>query len=151
MNAEQAYLFDLNGYIVLPGVLQPRVVAALLEANRDRQIGGAKTATGDGKTGTLHWSKGYRDLLLHPIVSPILAELCGPNFRLDHISVHSRGGADDPANRGGKLHGNHDFLPGGGNGFYEYRGGRFLNGLTTVAYELEDTRCNGGGFCCALP
>ena len=23
-----------------------------------------------------------------------------------------------------------------------------MNGLTTVAYELEDTTCNGGGFCC---
>ena len=26
--------------------------------------------------------------------------------------------------------------------------GRFANGLTAVAWELEDTTCNGGGFGC---
>lgn len=38
--------------------------------------------------------------------------------------------------------------PGRGLGLYHYNNGEFYNGLTTVTYELEDTHCNGGGFCC---
>ena len=37
---------------------------------------------------------------------------------------------------------------GGGNGFYQYQGGQMRNGLVAVTWELEDTHCNGGGFCC---
>ena len=47
---------------------------------------------------------------------------------------------------GGGLHGSN--RPGRGLGLYHYNNGQFYNGLTTVTYELEDTYCNGGGFCC---
>jgi hypothetical protein len=62
------------------------------------------------------------------------------SLRSDHISVHARSGTSP----GGRLHGNHDYKPGGGNGFFHYRNGKLLNGLVAVGFELEDTHCNGG-------
>lgn len=58
--------------------------------------------------------------------------------------MHARTGAFP----GGRLHGDHDYKPGGGNGFFQFRGGKLLNGLVTAAFELQDTAANGGGFCC---
>eukprot|EP01052_Picozoa_sp_SAG31_P004396 SAG31_NODE_182_length_21094_cov_4.426721_1_plen_164_part_00 len=84
-----------------------------------------------------------RDLMAHPVVVPILEQLCGSRFRLDHINVHTH-----VANgySGSSLHGGSN--PGGGNGFYFMQNGQMRNGLVAVTWELEDTHCNGGGFCC---
>lgn len=86
----------------------------------------------------------FRDVMYHPAVVPIIKDLCGGNFRLDHLNIHTHVG---PGFKGGGLHGGHH--PGGGSGFYELlNGSRFLNGLISVTYELYDTHCNDGGFCC---
>ena len=37
---------------------------------------------------------------------------------------------------------------GGGSTFFNYANGQFLNGLLTVAYELETVRKGEGGFAC---
>lgn len=69
----------------------------------------------------LHWHSVYRDLIAHPIVAPIMQQIIGPGFRLDHINVHAR-----PATfPGGTLHGGDN--PGGGNGFFGFRNGAFQN------------------------
>ena len=69
----------------------------------------------------LHWHSVYRDLVAHPIVAPIMQQIIGPGFRLDHINVHAR-----PATfPGGTLHGGDN--PGGGNGFFGFRNGAFQN------------------------
>jgi len=81
--------------------------------------------------------------MAHPAVVPILEQLCGARFRLDHINVHTHVAA---GYSGSSLHGGSN--PGGGNGFYHYQGGQMRNGLVAVTWELEDTHCNGGGFCC---
>ena len=61
-----------------------------------------------------------------------------------HLNIHTHIKAGF---QGGGLHGGHH--PGGGSGFYELlNGSRFLNGLISVTYELYDTHCNDGGFCC---
>ena len=86
----------------------------------------------------------FRDVMYHPAVVPIIKDLCGDNFRLDHLNIHTHVG---PGFKGGGLHGGHH--PGSGSGFYELlNGSRFLNGLISVTYELYDTHCNDGGFCC---
>jgi hypothetical protein len=116
----------------------------------------------------LHWGAAYRLLLDMPNISPILEELIGnhrapgkdgvPTFRIDHINIHNRcKGANNPFFEG-KFFDGHD-LHGGGQGssgnhggggsqFFKYQDGNFHNGLTVVTYELQDTFCNGGGFCC---
>ena len=34
---------------------------------------------------TLHWHRYFRELVAHPRVAPILEELCGHRYRLDHV------------------------------------------------------------------
>jgi hypothetical protein len=198
MDAEQAYLFDLNGFIVIKNAVAPAEVARLLAAAnvhkrhgtapRPRDRAPAKGYQNDQDA--LHWDQSYRALIAHPRISPMIEQLCGPRFRLDHIDVTARQMGDHSFAGTSMLHGGDN--PGGGNGFFNFRngpqrsapgatvvhlhprhaavrgvpmGGRsvaaenraaapppraghFQNGLVGVAYELEDTHCNGGGFCC---
>ena len=133
-----------------------------IEESDAPEHGGAGTMGGDA----LHWGRCYRDLLDMPAISPIVEELIGnhvrqqpdiPTFRIDHINVHNRcKGANHPhfteVYDGSSLHGgglgNSGNHGGGGSQFFRYQDGAFFNGLTVVAFELRDTHCNGGGFCC---
>jgi hypothetical protein len=166
MDEEQAYLFDLDGYIVLRGVVGEGTVRRLMASNRKRGEGAdgrssgeryrmeeaelARRGNGSGAArprmsndqSALHWDKSYRDIMAIPDICSILEQLCGRNFRLDHVNVHARDGTFG----GGRLHGGSN--PGGGNGFFFHKSGGFQNGLVSVTFELEDTYCNGGGFCC---
>ena len=105
MDAEQAYLFDLNGYIVLQSAVAPDAVATLLRCANERQRPSDdhwdKAQHGrrwDPSQHALHWDKAFRDLVDHPRISPILAQLCGSAFRLDHVNVHAR-----PSNPAGEV------------------------------------------------
>ena len=31
----------------------------------------------------------FRDTMYHPTIVPIIKELCGDNFRLDHLNIHT--------------------------------------------------------------
>ncbi len=158
MDEEQRFAFDTWGFLIVEDAITPEQVAAL-------------KATVDAKGPELHsqhadrggfWSQHFVDLLDIPVISAILAELYGgqpdaeaPPFRIDHINVHTHGTFNKNL-AGGIIH--------GGNGrllaperprelitHYFARdpvSGAFANGLVTVAYELEDTVCNGGGFGC---
>lgn len=139
----QAYFFDLNGFIVLPGLLDAGSLAELKRDAKGVENNGPSSRTnfGNSEGAVLHWNRAYRDLMAHPTVVPILQELCGPRFRLDHINVHTHVADGYP---GSSLHGGHS--PGNGNGFFFHSGGRMMNGLVSVTYELEDTQCNGGGL-----
>ena len=141
MDAEQAYVFDVNGFIVLRNVLTQEELGELRALAKPVEAGNMESM--------LHL-KIYRDTMCHPAVTPIIQQLCGDNYRLDHLNVHTHVAAGF---KGGGLHGSHH--PGGGAGFYQLlNGAQFLNGLISVTYELYDTHCNNGGFCCipgALP
>ena len=132
MDPEQAYRFDLDGYIVLRRALTPGSIADLLAihrrqpwtptlsnwfnnaANRTRKpsdfviresgdrvnpdgVSAAELAeltaarrAGDRSLCPLHWGEPVRELIAHPLVWPILEQLCGENFRLDHVNVRPR-------------------------------------------------------------
>ncbi|MXX40149.1 MAG: mitomycin antibiotics/polyketide fumonisin biosynthesis protein [Gemmatimonadetes bacterium] len=158
MDAEQRFAFDTWGFLAVEDAITPEQIADL------------KT-TVDAKGPELHsqhadrggfWSQTFVDLLDVPVISEILAEIYGgqrpgelPPFRIDHINVHTHGTFNKNL-AGGTIH--------GGNGrlldpnrphelvthYFERdpASGTFSNGLVTVAYELEDTVCNGGGFGC---
>ena len=169
MNAHQRYLFDTRGVFTVPKVLTATQLAELnrifdqIEASDDPALGGRGKMGGDD---ALHWGAVYRELLDLPTISPILEELVGnhragscdvPTFRIDHINVHNRcKGRNHPFFagyfKGHDLHGgglgNSGNHGGGGSQFFRYQDGHFFNGLTVVAFELQDTHCNGGGFCC---
>jgi len=158
MDEEQRFAFDTWGFLTVEDAITPEQVADL-------------KATVDAKGPELHsqhadrggfWSQTFVDLLDVPVISEILAEIYGgqqagelPPFRIDHINVHTHGTFNKNL-AGGTIH--------GGNGrlldpnrphelithYFERdpASGTFSNGLVTVAYELEDTVCNGGGFGC---
>ena len=158
MDEEQRFTFDTWGFLTVEDALTSDQVADL-------------KATVDEKGPDLHsqhadrggfWSQTFFDLLDVPVISVILDEIYGglrdeglPPFRIDHINVHTHGTFNKDL-AGGTIH--------GGNGrlldpsrphelvthysTYDTTTGVFSNGLVTVAYELEDTVCNGGGFGC---
>ena len=158
MNEEQRFAFDTWGFLTVEDAITTEQVA-------DHK------ATANEKGPELHsqlehnggfWSQAFVDLLDVPVVSALLDEIYGgapadglPSFRIDHINVHTHSAFNKDL-AGGKIH--------GGNGrlldparphelvtHYFTRdpvSGAFANGLVTVAYELEDTVCNGGGFGC---
>ena len=126
-------------------MLTPEQVAALKGSAVGVESFGAAGTLQHSDAGVLHWDKAYRDAMAHPLIVPILEQLCGETFRLDHINVHTHDSMPE-RKKGAGLHGSN--RPGRGLGLYHYNNGQFYNGLTTVTFELEDTHCNGGGFCC---
>ena len=126
-------------------MLTPEQVAALKGSAVGVESFGAAGTLQHADAGVLHWDKAYRDAMAHPLIVPILEQLCGETFRLDHINVHTHDSMPE-RKAGAGLHGSN--RPGRGLGLYHYNNGQFYNGLTTVTFELEDTHCNGGGFCC---
>lgn len=158
MNEEQRFAFDTWGFLVVEDALRPEQVKAL-------------KATVDEKGADLHaqhadrggfWSQEFVDLLDLPTLAPQLDEIYGgtrqdglPAYRIDHINVHTHGKFNKDL-AGGTIHGSNGFLlhperPRELVTHYFERDaatGVFSNGLVTVAFELEDTVCNGGGFGC---
>ena len=85
----QQYLFDLQGYLVVEGVLGSEEVATLNEL-LDRQKlppPGKVQRFGSAPEGPgfLQWGKPFCDLLDHPRIMPILRFRLGDCFRLDRL------------------------------------------------------------------
>lgn len=144
MNDEQRFLYDMFGYIVVPGVLTQEQVDLLRST-----IGHATEQwEPDHKhDAPLHWHSIWRDLLDLPTLAPILDDMIGtggrsesPTYRIDHINVHTHVSQGFP---GGHLHGGGGPLAG-----FAYHDGRFHSRLLSVSFELYDTQPNDGGFAC---
>ena len=104
MNADEKYLFDLNGYLVIKNVLTPEEVALANEAidkhsdqahirPRDQTLDGGspelKGEQGRGELGGMlgweePWCDPFRHMLAHPTLIPYLNEILGRGFRMDH-------------------------------------------------------------------
>ena len=168
MNEEEAYLFDLRGFIVVKNALQPNQIDDLsrrLEAHRSSNpspiLGSDRTILDDdagawSASSLLELGGTYLDLVNLPTIAPYLTKLLGEHYRLDHdyakidskmperektLYLHGGGqGAGGPAD----LVGPSD----GGQCFYRYSNGRFFNGLVAVAFELDDVQASDGGFAC---
>jgi ectoine hydroxylase-related dioxygenase (phytanoyl-CoA dioxygenase family) len=160
MNATEQYLFDVQGYLVVPGFLPAAEVDALnaaLDANRKRMgedgnsnIGKAKHLAGRKRgmfSGMLAWPKPwcqpFRDLLAHPRIVPYLDAIHGRGWRMDHspFLLHSTAGSE-----GLILHS-------GGGGFdgvqyHQFHNGRIRCGMVVMQYQLADVNPGDGGFCC---
>jgi hypothetical protein len=142
MTAEERFLFDLEGYLIVKRVLTAGEVEAL------KSIADEKCSTPtDGLTwrrlfGTSSWGAPYRALVDHPKIVPYLIELLGPKFRLDHdFCIVMRKGGRDQDLHGGSTISNPDH-------WYSYRDGMIRCGLTAVAFCLSETNAGDGGFCC---
>ena len=168
MTEEEAYLFDLRGFIVVKNAVQPNQIDDLsrrLEAHRSSNpspiLGSDRTILDDdagawSAPSLLELGGAYLDLINLPTIAPYLTKLLGERHRLDHdyakidskmperektLYLHGGGqGAGGPAD----LVGPSD----GGQCFYRYSNGRFFNGLVAVAFELDDVQASDGGFAC---
>ena len=102
MNADDKYIFDLTGYLVLKDVLTAEEVAQLnagIDRHRDLMSEIDRSLSGDAQAlqgtsrrkdlgGMLAWERPwcepFRKLLAHPKVKPYLEEILGQGYRLDH-------------------------------------------------------------------
>lgn len=98
MNADERFLFDLNGFIVVKDVLDPDVVAqanaavdahhadaVVAEHMKDKEEStGPPTARWDLR-GMLGWEDRapFVEMLAHPKLVRFVNEICGAGFRMD--------------------------------------------------------------------
>ncbi len=145
MNNQERYLFDLQGFLVVPNALSAAEVAQLNATMDDRIAEETEPEMQTHRFGRiLKWGTAYRNLIDNPRIVPYLEELLGPKFRLDHDYADVIRTGKGPI--GTILHG-------GGTPFdpvqyYHFRDGRMFNGLTVVAYNLKDVNPGDGGFAC---
>jgi hypothetical protein len=85
MDATERYLFDLNGYLALPGVLSAEILSTingLMDERIASDVGPDATTHRFGDV--LGWGQAVRALIDHEPILPYLQEILGPGFRLDH-------------------------------------------------------------------
>ena len=143
LTAPERYFFDVNGYLVLDGVLDPAQARRLNDVVTARGLAPAESVASQ-RFGAdfLLWDQGFRDLLDHPAVLGRMRDLLGEHLRLDH----AYGIVMAPATSGLGLHGGG--TPWDPTQYYVHRDGRMHNGLTSVIWSLVDADPGHGGFGC---
>ena len=152
----QQYLFDLNGYLVVEGVLSPAQVAALNQRidaqnlpdeDRIQRIGSAAGGAPEGP-GFLQWGQEFCALLDHEAILPILRCRLGDCFRLDRLyGIRMRQGTPS-----GSLHADYGTSAVGtaSDAGQRYHPPEHIlhTGFVVVAWNLTDAGPDQGGFCC---
>ena len=152
----QQYLFDVQGYLVIEGVLSAEELAALnqlVDAQRlpppeeAHRFGSAAGRAPEGP-GFLGWGRPFCDLLDHPRTMPILRFRLGDCFRLDRIyGLQMSAGMT-----WGPLHADYGAfaLHAGSNPgeYHPFRDNQILNGFAVAAWNLTAAGPDHGGFCC---
>ena len=160
MDENEQYLFDINGYLHLKGVLSPEEVARCnaaidhhhSQATNNKHLDAPADAALGGTTGRLDlgnfigwgspWREPFRELMVHPRIVGILNHILGKGFRLDHGMglIMMQKGAE-----GLTLHGSSG--PGWDpHQYYVVRNGKMHCGLTVVAWQFADVHPGDGGL-----
>lgn len=147
------YLFDLQGFLVVPNALDAETLATLNAAIDEKIAGidphlpalqiGDKTGGGE----VLGWGKPFVELVDNPRVTPYLEEFVHPDFRLDHEYLQvlrPRVGSLSETLSSSYLHGGG--TPYDPSQYYRFSDGRIWSGLTVVAYYLRDVNPGDGGL-----
>lgn len=144
MNEYQHYLFDLQGFLVVPEALTPEQVAGLNRMADETLAQEPDPELRTKRFSPLPWGQAYFELLDNPPITPLLAEMLGDGFRMDHSYVDVIRTGLGPI--GATLHGG--ATPFDPSQYYLFRNGAMFNGLTVVAYNLKDVGPGDGGFGC---
>lgn len=140
----ERYLFDVNGFLVVRGVLSAEAVVRL-NAALDQQ--GLDDLDEESRDTKLHWLPDlggpFLDLIDHPRILPYLVEFVDERVRLDH----SYGRHMVTGSPGLDLHGFPDDRP-RNCAWYHVRNGCISAGLTVVSFALTDVSADDGGFVC---
>lgn len=144
LSAQQRYFFDLNGYLVVEGVLAPDDVEYMETIVGAQRLAPPGPGIDSQRFGDefLRWDQAFRDLLDHDAVLPLLRDMLGDHLRLDH----AYGIVMSPHSSGLGLHGGG--TPFDPSQYYLHRGGRMYSGLTTVTWSLVSSGPGEGGFGC---
>jgi hypothetical protein len=154
MTEDERYLFDLNGYLILRGVLSEEEVRICNEALDDNceQLSSSRSQPaadqqrmdfGDMLTWERPWCEPFREFLAHPTVRPYLLSILGLQYRIDH------GPGVIAMNKGVKslsLHGGGVERPNLLESYF-FKDGRIYTGLTVVEFILADEGPGDGGLC----
>lgn len=150
---EERYLFDLQGFLVVPDAIDADSLAAinatLDEKLADADPGAPAVQFGIGGGEVLDWGKPFVDLVDNPRISPYLEEFVDPYFRLDHEYIYvlrPRTGSLAGTLSSATLHGGG--TPFDASQYYRFSEGRVWSGLTVVAYYLRDVNPGEGGLAC---
>ena len=142
MTDEEKFIFDLQGFIVIPGVLSKteceQYIALADEAWPRQPDDGAFRRFG----GISRWGQPFVDLMDHPRVLEYLVELIGRRLRIDHdyCIFMRKGDAINPLHGGPRLYETDHW--------YYYQDGIMRNGLTVATFNLTDAPEGAGGFAC---
>lgn len=143
MDENDRYLFDLQGFLVVPDTLTAAQIADLDRLFEQRiQATVAPDANSHRFNALLDWGKPFRDLIDNPRVTPYLEAVLGPTFRLDHEYGDLIRRGKGPI--GTKLHGG--AVPFDPSEYYLVRQGEIHAGLVVVAYNIRDVGPPDGGF-----
>ena len=143
MTDHDRYFLDLNGYMLLEGVLTSAEVDRLNEEIDARDLPEPTDDIWSQRFGGFFmWNRVFRDLIDNERVLGVLIEMLGEKLRLDHAYGVLMG----QGNVGLHLHG--QGMPYDPAQYYVHRNGRMYNGLTVVSWALADVGPGDGGFCC---
>ncbi|SFH11462.1 Ectoine hydroxylase-related dioxygenase, phytanoyl-CoA dioxygenase (PhyH) family [Actinopolymorpha cephalotaxi] len=141
---QERYLFDLNGYLVVRGVLDPGEVARLNEVLDQQGLDDLDEA---GREAALEWLPNlggpFLNLIDHQCILPYLIDFVDERVRLDH-SYGIQMVAGSP---GLDLHGFPDDRP-RNCAWYHVRNGTISAGLIVVSFALTEVSAADGGFVC---
>lgn len=161
MDPRERYFWDLNGYLIVRGVLGPGEIASANEAidhysgmlemdEANRGARDSRSLRGTGRPtlkGLLELDKPYcdvfRSMLAHGAVVARLNVMCGIGFRLDHgpLLISGVKGTEGLAMHGaGEPH--RPFVA------YHHQNGTTYCGGVTVTWQLADVSDGDGGFAC---
>jgi hypothetical protein len=143
MTDAERYSFDVQGFLVRRGALDPDEVRLLRLAVVELGLARAGDSIQSQRfNGHLGRDSAFRDLIDHPSVLELLIGLCGTTVRLDH----AYGIIMSPGSAGLGLHGGG--TPHDPSQYYRVEAGRQFNGLVAVQWALVDHRPGDGGFGC---
>lgn len=169
MSEDEKYLFDLNGYIIVRGVLNSEQIEnanRAIDNHADEMVERSDDALRNTASNTkfsgsgpgrkdlgrvLEWgreeSKVFQSILAHPRLVPIYHGILGKGYRMDHLPMVL---AQDKGSEGFQLHGGTiDCGSGEYNPFLAYhcQHGMIRSALLAVNVVLVDHNAGDGGFC----
>jgi hypothetical protein len=170
IGADELFLMDLNGFLVVRGAIPPEQIDAANAAVDAHSAGFVERVepdlrntsagtplAGDGVSGRrdlggcLGWpqphSQPFRNWLAHPKLSAYLTAFCGEGYRMDHLPLLI---AQHAGSEGFHLHGGPLTSTGRLNPTLQYRcdaHGTMYHSLLAMAVQLSDHPEGSGGFC----
>jgi hypothetical protein len=142
------FVFDLRGFLVVPGVLDEGAVEAM-RTRIDEWGLAQETEEERGKIEAIFdWGQAFLDLIDHPRTLPYVLDFVDEAARLDNAYA----AFTIPGDTGIPLHagvadGKAPWIP-TSTTWYAVNDGQISSGLTKVCWALTDSPAGSGGFCC---